>query len=116
MVLEHVLLVNHKWYVCFPARLLMIDLSPPFSTDVGQDVCEALENMFSLACNLSGPTRIPFFGVMALYNYPEVTPTMKIEPRHEISNDVVCATSKASDQPAHTCSLIRTFACRLSIP
>ena len=71
------LLVNLKWYVCFPARLLMIDLSQPFSTDVGHDVCEALENMFSLACNLSGPTRIPFFGVMALYNYPEVTPTMK---------------------------------------
>ena len=77
MVLEHVLLVDLKWYVCFPARLLMIDLSPPFSTDVGHDVCEALENMFSLACNLSGPTRIPYFGVMALYNYPEVTHTMK---------------------------------------
>ena len=37
------------------------------------------------------------------------------EPRHEISNNVVCATSKASDQPAHTRSLIRTFASRLSI-
>ena len=24
------------------------------------------------------------------------------EPKHEISNNVVCATSKASDQPAHT--------------
>ena len=24
------------------------------------------------------------------------------EPRHEISNNVVCATSKASDQPAHS--------------
>ena len=29
------------------------------------------------------------------------------EPVHEISNNVVCATSKASDQPAHTRSLIR---------
>ena len=37
------------------------------------------------------------------------------EPVHEISNNVVCATSKASDQPAHTRSLIRVFACRLSI-
>ena len=37
------------------------------------------------------------------------------EPVHEISNNVVCATSKASDQPAHTCSLIRAFASRLSI-
>ena len=37
------------------------------------------------------------------------------EPVHEISNDVVCATSKASDQPAHTRSLIRAFAGRLNI-
>ena len=37
-----------------------------------------------------------------------------IEPVHEISNNVVCATSKASDQPAHTRSLIRAFASRLS--
>ena len=37
------------------------------------------------------------------------------EPQHEISNNVVCATSKASDQPAHTRSLIRAFASRLNI-
>ena len=37
------------------------------------------------------------------------------EPVHEISNNVVCATSKGSDQPAHTLSLIRAFASRLSI-
>ena len=36
------------------------------------------------------------------------------EPVHEISNKVVCATSKSSDQPAHTRSLIRAFASRLS--
>ena len=40
---------------------------------------------------------------------------MKIEPRHEISNNVVCATSKASDPPAHKRSLIRAFASRLNI-
>ena len=39
----------------------------------------------------------------------------KYEPRHEISNNVVCATSIASDQPAHTRSLIRAFASHLSI-
>ena len=38
-----------------------------------------------------------------------------IEPQHEISNNVVCATSKALDQPAHTRSLIRAFAWRLNI-
>ena len=37
------------------------------------------------------------------------------EPVHEISNNVVCATSKASDQLAHKHSLIRTFACRSNI-
>ena len=37
------------------------------------------------------------------------------EPVHEISNNVLCATSKASDQPAHTRSLIRAYASRLSI-
>ena len=37
------------------------------------------------------------------------------ELRHEISNNVPCATSKASDQPAHTRSLISAFARRLNI-
>ena len=40
---------------------------------------------------------------------------MLYEPVYEISNNVVCATSKASDQPAHTHSLIRAFASSLSI-
>ena len=39
-----------------------------------------------------------------------------IEPVHEISNNVVYATSKASDQPAHMRSLIRAFASSLNIP
>ena len=34
---------------------------------------------------------------------------------HKISNNTVCATSKSSDQPAHTPSLIRAFASRLNI-
>ena len=37
------------------------------------------------------------------------------EPRHQISNNVVFATSKGSDQPAHMRSLIRAFANRLKI-
>ena len=39
------------------------------------------------------------------------------EPWHEISNNVVhvYATSKGSDQPAHTRRLIRGFASRLNI-
>ena len=34
------------------------------------------------------------------------------EPVYEISNNVVCVNSNASDQPAHTRSLIRAFASR----
>ena len=37
------------------------------------------------------------------------------EPRNEISNNVVCATSKGSDQSVHVRSLIRAFASRLNI-
>ena len=37
-------------------------------------------------------------------------PAIPYEPRQEISNNVVCATSKVSDQPAHKRSLIRAFA------
>ena len=33
--------------------------------------------------------------------------------RHEISNNVICTTSKGSDQPPHTRSLIRAFASHL---
>ena len=37
------------------------------------------------------------------------------EPQHVITNSVVCATSKGSDQPAHTRRLIRAFGSRLNI-
>ena len=37
------------------------------------------------------------------------------EPWHEIFNNMVCATSKGSDKPAHTRRLIRAFASRLNI-
>ena len=37
------------------------------------------------------------------------------EPVHEISNNVVSATGKASDKPAHMRSLIRAFSSRLNI-
>ena len=38
-----------------------------------------------------------------------------LQPWHEISNNVVDVTSKGSDQPAHTHSLIKAFASRLNI-
>ena len=46
--------------------------------------------------------------------FTEKWSSITFEPQHEISNNVVCATSKGSDQPAHTRSLIRAFASRLN--
>ena len=40
---------------------------------------------------------------------------IQYELQHEISNNVECATTKGSDQPVHTRSLIRAFASRLNI-
>ena len=37
------------------------------------------------------------------------------EPRHEISNNLVYATNKGSDQPVYKLSLIRAFASGLNI-
>ena len=39
-----------------------------------------------------------------------------IEPQREISNNVVCVTSKGSDQPAHMRSLIKAFTSHLNNP
>ena len=37
------------------------------------------------------------------------------EPQHEIANNVVCATSKGSEQPAHMRSVVTVFASRWNI-
>ena len=52
---------------------------------------------------------------IACMNLGSLACMFAIEPLHEISNNVVCATRKASDQPAHMRSLIRAFASRLNI-
>ena len=54
-------------------------------------------------------------GIMFLLHWRKMILQIRNEPVREISNNVVCATSKASDQPAHTCSLIRAFASGMNI-
>ena len=66
------------------------------------------------------PTYRYYYVVSVYYLHDKIghqhaTAFIKTEPVHEISNNVVCATSKAIDQPAHTRSLIRAFASRLNI-
>ena len=41
--------------------------------------------------------------------------SLKYEQRYEIPNNVINVTTKGSDQPAHTRSLIKATACRLNI-
>ena len=53
--------------------------------------------------------------VRGVFLFAKIVSLKTLEPRHEISNNVVCATSKGSDQPAHMRSLIRAFASRLNI-
>ena len=65
-----------------------------------------------------------FHGIAGFRNAPKLVSTCKpkschsqhiIEQRYVISNNVVCATNKGTDQPAHMRSLIRAFAIRLNI-
>ena len=61
--------------------------------------------------------KVAHTGLQSVYLYiffSVTTMPIKIinEPVHELSNNVVYATSKASDQPALTLSLIRAFTCR----
>ena len=61
-------------------------------------------------------TRFELWLVYDLKYYVIVLADLKPnEPRQDISNNVVCATSKASDQPAHSRSLIKAFAGRLNV-
>ena len=57
---------------------------------------------------------MPGFKTFVMYKAVNI-PQTKNEPVHEISINVVCVTSKGSDQPAHMRSLIRAFARHLNI-
>ncbi|XP_041472656.1 meiosis 1 arrest protein-like [Lytechinus variegatus] len=54
-----------------PARILLVDFSHPFSAEICYDLHQALEHTLALACNMSGPARIPFFGLFALGAHSE---------------------------------------------
>ena len=73
-----------------------------------------IDNVYQATCSNAVNIRGNFY-TMPLGDITINNVFISNEPVHEISNNVVCATSKASDQPAHTRSLIRAFASRLSI-
>ncbi|XP_033751890.1 meiosis 1 arrest protein-like [Pecten maximus] len=57
-----------------PARTLLLDASPPLPDhqQVTNDLCDSLENVLSVACNIGGPSRMPLFSVLVLTSYPEL--------------------------------------------
>ena len=78
--------------------------------------------MFNIACNqerLNGNTLYVWaiFGISVhLQSQTQMLlDASKNDPRYEISNNVICATIKASDQTAQMRSLIEAFASRLNI-
>ncbi|XP_074612698.1 meiosis 1 arrest protein-like [Acropora palmata] len=62
---------NRAAFTRQPARVLLVDYSPPFDADTCEFLHEALVNFFSLVTHLSGPCRTPFFGLVALKSFPE---------------------------------------------
>ena len=75
-----------------------------------------LQVLLKISVDLSSHFRISIIFDMFCHSYDWTSiVSISIEPRDEISNNVVCATSKGSDQPAHMRSPIRAFASRLNI-
>ncbi|XP_014345520.2 meiosis 1 arrest protein [Latimeria chalumnae] len=52
-------------------RLLVVDAAPPYWQESCPNLCEALENFFSLACSLLGPSRAPLLSVYMVQNQHE---------------------------------------------
>ncbi|XP_067877714.1 meiosis 1 arrest protein [Heterodontus francisci] len=54
-----------------PPRILVVDVTPPFWSDICTNLCEALENFFALACSLGGSPRLPLFSLYVVHNQQE---------------------------------------------
>ncbi|KAL7975865.1 hypothetical protein Chor_011780 [Crotalus horridus] len=54
-----------------PPRILVVDIHPPHWDHTCHKLCEALENVFCLACSLTGPPRIPSFSLYVVQNQQE---------------------------------------------
>ncbi|KYO34899.1 meiosis 1 arrest protein [Alligator mississippiensis] len=54
-----------------PSRILVVEAVPPFWANTCSKLCEALENVFCLACSLAGPCRIPLLSLYVVQNQHE---------------------------------------------
>ncbi|XP_076990795.1 meiosis 1 arrest protein isoform X2 [Tamandua tetradactyla] len=54
-----------------PPRLLIVHIALPSWADICSNLCEALQNFFSLACSLMGPNRMSLFSLYMVQNQHE---------------------------------------------
>ncbi|XP_066123575.1 meiosis 1 arrest protein [Saccopteryx bilineata] len=54
-----------------PPRLLIVHISLPCWADICSNLCEALQNFFSLVCSLMGPSRMSLFSLYMVQNQHE---------------------------------------------
>ncbi|XP_019624783.1 PREDICTED: meiosis 1 arrest protein-like [Branchiostoma belcheri] len=64
-----------------PAHIVLVDFSPPFGSDSCCQVQQALQDILALTANITGPPRVPFFGLFAIGTYPELE-LMVVTCRH----------------------------------
>ena len=89
---------------------------PTFSTNNTFDENKKCHVMMTSLTTIQNFNKINRRNARRKKNYGKISILSTVfEPQHEISNNVVFAASKASDQPAHTCILIRAFACHMNI-
>ncbi|XP_044537108.1 meiosis 1 arrest protein [Gracilinanus agilis] len=60
---------THGWQQ--PPRLLIVDAALPSWATVCSNLCEALQNFFSLACSLEGPSRMSLFSMYVVQSQHE---------------------------------------------
>ncbi|XP_056604852.1 meiosis 1 arrest protein [Triplophysa dalaica] len=49
-----------------PSRVLIVDASPPWWSEICSVLCQALENFFFIASSLAGPVRLPLLSIFAI--------------------------------------------------
>ncbi|XP_037663241.1 meiosis 1 arrest protein isoform X3 [Choloepus didactylus] len=54
-----------------PPRLLIVHIALPSWADICSNLCQALQNFFSLACSLMGPNRMSLFSLYMVQNQHE---------------------------------------------
>ncbi|XP_049640983.1 meiosis 1 arrest protein [Suncus etruscus] len=68
------------WIHQQPPRILIVHSISSCGTDICSNLCEALQNFFSLACNLMGPSRMSLFSLYIVQNqYECILPFVQVK-------------------------------------